>query len=73
MWIQKGFQYAVCFIALYRTLGKILDGKGFSGAVLMDLSKVFDTIKRKLLTLFRMGFFGAAHGWAGAKKVPLPP
>ena len=71
MWIQKGFQYAVCFIALYRTLGKILDGKGFSGAVLMDLSKAFDTFK--LLTLFRMGFFGAAHGLAGAKKDPLPP
>ena len=26
-----------------------------------------------LLTLFRMGFFGAAHGWeGGAKRPPLP-
>ena len=25
----------------------------------------------KELTLFRMGFFGAAHGWRG-KKAPLP-
>ena len=24
------------------------------------------------LTLFRMGFFGAAHGWGGGKKIPLP-
>ena len=25
------------------------------------------------LTLFRIGFFGAAHGWwGGAKKAPLP-
>ena len=24
-----------------------------------------------LLTLFRMGLFGAAHGWGG-QKVPLP-
>ena len=33
-------------------------------------------VYRKLisfLTLFRMGFFKAAHGWkVGAKKVPLP-
>ena len=25
------------------------------------------------LTLFRMGIFGAACGWEGAKKPPLPP
>ena len=24
------------------------------------------------LTLFMMGFFGAAHGWRGAKRPPLP-
>ena len=24
------------------------------------------------LTLFRMGFFGAAHGWRGGKKAPIP-
>ena len=24
------------------------------------------------LTLFRMGFSGAAHGWGGAKRLPLP-
>ena len=25
-----------------------------------------------ILTLFRMGIFGAAHRWWGAKKVPPP-
>ena len=25
-----------------------------------------------MLTLFRMGFFGAAHGWGRGKKTPLP-
>ena len=25
-----------------------------------------------MLTLFRMGFFGAAHGWEGGQKDPLP-
>ena len=24
-----------------------------------------------ILTLFRMGIFGVAHGWGGSKKVPL--
>ena len=24
------------------------------------------------LTLFRMGFFGAAHGWGGPKETPVP-
>ena len=50
MWIQKGFQYAVCFIISYRTLEKkILDDKGFGGAVLMDLSKTFNTLNHELL------------------------
>ena len=25
------------------------------------------------LTLFRMGFFGAAHGWGGGQKKASPP
>ena len=25
-----------------------------------------------MLTLFRMGFFGAAHGWGEPKRPPLP-
>ena len=50
MWIQKEFQYAVCFIVSYRTLEKkILDENGFGGAVLIDLSKAFDTFNHELL------------------------
>ena len=30
------------------------------------------TIKKSILTLFRMGFFGAAHGWRGAKSHTYP-
>ena len=26
-----------------------------------------------MLTLFRMGFFGAAHGWGGQKGLPSVP
>ena len=46
MWIQKGFQYAVCFIVSGK---KIFDEKGFGGAVLIDLSKAFNTLNHKLL------------------------
>ena len=49
MWIQKGFQYTVCFIVSYRTLEKVLDEKGFGEAVLMDLSKAFDTLNHEVL------------------------
>ena len=34
---------------------------------------LFDKAETICLTLFRMGIFGAAHGWErGAKKAPLP-
>ena len=49
MWIQKGFQYPVCFIVSYRTLEKILDEIGFDGAVLIYLSKAFATLNHELL------------------------
>ena len=35
----------------------------------------YDYIKHMILTLLRMGFFGAAHGWGGGgggKKATLP-
>ena len=34
---------------LIETWKKVLDGKGYGGAVLMDLSKAFDTINYDLL------------------------
>ena len=42
---------------------------------LLNFSAKFVTEKKylmKTLTIFRMGIFGAAQGWEGAKK-PLPP
>ena len=35
---------------------------------------IANLLRKLYLTLFRMGFFGAAHGWGGegGKKVPLP-
>ena len=57
--MQNEFQYAECFIVSYKTLEKkILDDKGFCGAVLMDLSKAFDTLNHKLL-ISKV----SAHGW----------
>ena len=40
-------QYAL--LPLVERWKKVLDKKGFSGAVLMDLSKVFDTLNHELL------------------------
>ena len=37
----------------------------FSSAIIPTLFKI-------TLTLFRMGIFGAAHGWGVCKKVPFP-
>ena len=42
----------VCSMPLSSLIGrwkKILDEKGFGGAVLMDLSKAFDTLNHELL------------------------
>ena len=44
-----GYSTQHALICLIEKWKKILDEKGFCGAVLMDLSKVFDTINRELL------------------------
>ena len=46
---RKGYSTQHALICLNEKCKKILDKKGFCGAVLMDLSKVFDTINHKLL------------------------
>ena len=38
--------------------------------ILTNMSKQKLAISK--LTLFRMGLFGAAHGWEGGQKIPLP-
>ena len=40
--------------------------------ILRNYSFSWQIIPLSILTLFRIGFFGAAHGWGGAFWSPLP-
>ena len=55
---RKGFTSQQALLLLIENWEKILDKKCFVGAVLMGLSKTFDTIKHDLLIakLFAYGF-----------------
>ena len=55
---RKGFSSEHALLSLIENWKKVLDKKGFGGAVLMDLSKAFDTIKHDLLIakLYAYGF-----------------
>ena len=46
---RKGFNTQTALLSLIEKWKSMLDKKGFSGAVLMDLSKAFDTINHELL------------------------
>ena len=46
---RKGFSTQTALISLLEKWKNMLDKKGFAGAVLMDLSKAFDTINHELL------------------------
>ena len=46
---RKGFNTQTALLSLLEKWKSTLDKKGFAGAVLMDLSKVFDTINHQLL------------------------
>ena len=47
---RKGYNAQYALIAMIEKLKKCLDGKGgYTGAILMDLSKAFDTINHELL------------------------
>ena len=46
---RKGFSTQFALLSLIEKWRKALDNKGYAGAVLMDLSKVFDTINHELL------------------------
>ena len=46
---RKGFRTQYALLSLIERWKKILDEKGFGGAVLMDLSKAFDTLNHELL------------------------
>ena len=55
---RKGFSSQQALLSLIENWKKVLDKKGFGGAVLMDLFKAFDTIKHDLLIakLYAYGF-----------------
>ena len=46
---KKGFSTHLALLSLTETWKKALDNKAFGRAVLMDLSKAFDTINHDLL------------------------
>ena len=46
---RKGFNTQTALLSLLEKWKSTLDKKGFAGAVLMDLSKAFDTINHELL------------------------
>ena len=46
---RKGFSAQQVLLSLVETWEKVLDRKGYGGAVIMDLSKVFDTINYDFL------------------------
>ena len=54
---RKGFSAQFALISLIEHWKKILDKNGFAGAVLMDLSKAFDTIDHNLL-LAKLNAYG---------------
>ena len=46
---RKGFSTQHALLSLNKKWKKVLDNKGYGGAILMDLSKAFDTINHGLL------------------------
>ena len=46
---QKGFSTRLALISLLENWKIVLDRKGYAGALLMDLSKAFDTLNHDLL------------------------
>ena len=46
---RKGFSTQQGLLSLLERWKKVLDKKGYGGAVLMDLSKAFDTLSHDLL------------------------
>ena len=55
---RKGFNTQYALLSLIEKWKKTLDDNGYTGAILMDLSKAFDTINHELLIakLYAYGF-----------------
>ena len=54
---RKGFSTQHALLSLIEKWKKVLDNKGYGGAILMDLSKVFGTINHDLL-IAKLHFYG---------------
>lgn len=62
MRLQERFQYVARFhLLLVENWRKSLDNKGFGGAILMDLSKAFNTLNHDFLTA-KVHAYGVQHG-----------
>ena len=53
---RTGFNSQQVLLSLIENWKKVLDKKGYGGAVLMDLSKTFDSIKHHVLTAKRYAY-----------------
>ena len=62
---RKGYNTQQALVSLIEKCKKILDDKGFGGAVLMDLSKAFDTLTMYswLLNFMRMVLIETRLNW----------
>ena len=57
---RKGYNTQQALLALIEKWKKNLDDKGYGGAVLMDLSKAFDTLNHGLL-IAKLSAYGFKH------------
>ena len=58
---RKGYNAQYALTAMVERLKECLDGKGIYGAILMDLSKAFDTINHELL-IAKLNAYGFGEG-----------
>ena len=57
---RKGYKTQQALLAITEKWKKDLDGQGYGGAVLMELSKAFDTLNHDLL-IAKLSAYGFEH------------